>query len=258
MRARSISFRVLAQENLPALRGGQPATFIPAGYIAVAMLDLAMTDLRGGVSVAALDALRWMYASHASGLYFSFTWCASVLGCDPNAVRRCLVDECLPAHLRLPSPEDHTGEEWVQRWCEHEGIAELPPAFVVCGVSNADWGYLLGCRLASARLPRAEKLAHRRGISRSSARAMIAALVEWQHSKKRMPSATPKVGDEFGAWTVVSGAALVSPRLRVPCVCVCGRRQFVAVESLRYGRSRSCGCSRRGPRKNKGGVYASA
>ena len=150
------------------------------------------------------------------------------------------------------------GADWIALWCDKQGLSALPSAFADCGASDADWGYLLGSRLVSKRLPRPEKVAHRRGISRAAARAMIAALIEWEKSAPRKQAGLPSVGDDFGAWTVVSGRPLLYPRLRVPCVCVCGTRRHVSVESLRYGRSRSCGCSRYVPQKKMEAGYASA
>lgn len=49
-----------------------------------------------------------------------------------------------------------------------------------------------------------------------------------------------KRGSKHGHWTVVRTAVIGAER--VPCVCVCGTRRIVRVESLRKGASKSCGC----------------
>jgi hypothetical protein len=58
-------------------------------------------------------------------------------------------------------------------------------------------------------------------------------------SALRRPVTEPKVGDEFGWWTVIapphdSGTAL--------CQCRCGRERRVNTRRLRSGDSKSCGC----------------
>lgn len=57
-----------------------------------------------------------------------------------------------------------------------------------------------------------------------------------------------KVGDRFGRWTVTeTGLRLEYKKRRAAarCVCECGTEQAVYLSSLKAGKSRSCGCSKR-------------
>ena len=55
----------------------------------------------------------------------------------------------------------------------------------------------------------------------------------------------PAAGTRFGRWTVVGdGPAETARFVRVLCRCDCGTEKSVIVDSLKTGRSRSCGCGR--------------
>lgn len=51
-------------------------------------------------------------------------------------------------------------------------------------------------------------------------------------------------GDVFGRWTVVREAEKVGPWRNFECECECGTLRTVAMNNLRRGLSRSCGCLR--------------
>lgn len=51
-------------------------------------------------------------------------------------------------------------------------------------------------------------------------------------------------GQRFGRWVLESLPGR-GKHPKVQCVCDCGTRKVVAVENLRSGKSRSCGCIRR-------------
>lgn len=51
-----------------------------------------------------------------------------------------------------------------------------------------------------------------------------------------------EVGQTFGRWTVLGEAPTVNDERRLLCKCACGVERSVALNSLRKGRSHSCGC----------------
>lgn len=52
-----------------------------------------------------------------------------------------------------------------------------------------------------------------------------------------------QIGDKFGFWTVTGEQRQISKGYYVvPCRCQCGTEKEVAQASLKYGKSRSCGC----------------
>ena len=58
-------------------------------------------------------------------------------------------------------------------------------------------------------------------------------------------------GKKFGEWTVLGiKDKQYGKGYYFDCVCSCGNRRLVAGNSLRLGKSKSCGCSRRSIKKN--------
>ncbi len=57
-------------------------------------------------------------------------------------------------------------------------------------------------------------------------------------------NSTPKVGDVFGRWTVVTAAIKNNDRWSSECKCECGNIGVVRHEKLLSGKSKSCGCWR--------------
>jgi hypothetical protein len=58
-------------------------------------------------------------------------------------------------------------------------------------------------------------------------------------------STTPSydiIGQRFDRWLVVSFSHMRTRRAQWNCVCDCGTKKIVCGDSLRLGRSRSCGC----------------
>lgn len=51
-----------------------------------------------------------------------------------------------------------------------------------------------------------------------------------------------KVGQRVGRWTLVSSDKPIGGRTRWLCRCACGAESVVLSQSLKNGRSRSCGC----------------
>lgn len=62
-----------------------------------------------------------------------------------------------------------------------------------------------------------------------------------------MPAKIPLIGKRFSAWTVEAQVGL-----KCLCKCECGASKWVASQSLRLGRSTSCGCRRSGHGINGG------
>lgn len=50
-----------------------------------------------------------------------------------------------------------------------------------------------------------------------------------------------QAGDQFGRWTAVENQQYIFTK-KVRCKCICGTERPTAVENLRSGRSKSCGC----------------
>lgn len=57
-----------------------------------------------------------------------------------------------------------------------------------------------------------------------------------------MPKMIDLTGQRFGFWTVLRKAEKKSSCAVWLCRCVCGREVEVMSQSLRYGKSKSCGC----------------
>lgn len=61
------------------------------------------------------------------------------------------------------------------------------------------------------------------------------------------PAIADITGQTFGRLTVITWVPTHSRRRHWLCQCTCGRRTIVAVERLRYGNTKSCGCLRSEP-----------
>lgn len=54
------------------------------------------------------------------------------------------------------------------------------------------------------------------------------------------------VGKTFGSWHVIDDSHRKFGKVHCLCVCVCGTKRIVAVQTLRNGTSASCGCQHHG------------